>query len=317
MRDESRIRSAVPFFVRETLVGMSESHARRPRPRPATRTALAGIAVATAALAGASSAQAQTKTFHLDRLEMPGAPDDGIALFRPVQNQRNIFYGQLALGYSLRPLKVRNITSDTSVLARTQRSSVIQDQFTVYASTGFQLLDRATFGVTFPWSPVQTGENPDYGTGNVQGPGAGRSTPIKPDGPTAADLRLDFRGTILRTDDRKSAFGAQLSVFAPTGTKTDFGGDNGTAALLMVTGEHTVKFITLVANTGVHFRPRHALNDPVRGSGLGVGNEWRFAVGGFIPIKDGKYRIGATIFGSTGIESDSNIIGDTAFTKRN
>src|SRR5204863_2397574 len=38
--------------------------------------------------------------------------------------------------------------------------------------------------------------------------------------------------------------------------------------------------------------------------------------GGFIPIKDGKYRIGGTIFGQTGIENDG-IIGDTLFTKNN
>lgn len=298
------------------IVGM-----RAPRKTVRRRTsgraaAAAGVAVAAVALASAKPAAAQAKTFHLDRLEVPGAPDDGIALFRPATNQRNIFYGQLALGYSLRPLKVRNITNDTSVLARTDRTSVIQDQFTVYGSAGFQLLDRATFGVTFPWSPVQTGGNPDYGTGNVQGPGQRGTTLIKPGGPSASDLRLDFRGTILRSDDRKSAFGAQLSIFAPTGTQTNLGGDNGTAAMIMFTGEHTVKFITLAANLGVHFRPRHAINDPAGGSGLGIGNEWRWALGGFIPIKDGKYRLGATIFGSTGIESD-NIIGDTFFKKEN
>lgn len=256
------------------------------------------------------------KTFHLDRLEVPGAPDDGIALFRPATQQRNIFYGQLALGYSLRPLKVRNITQDTSVLARTDRTSVIQDQFTVYGSAGFQLLDRATFGVTFPWSPIQDGGNPNYGAGDVQGPGGTRSTVVSPGGPSASDLRLDFRGTLVRSDDRKSAFGAQISVFAPTGSSANFGGDNGTAAMIMFTGEHTIKFITLAANIGVHFRPRHAINDPNGGSGLGIGNEWRWALGGFIPIKDGKYRLGATIFGSTGIESD-NIIGDTFFRKEN
>jgi outer membrane protein OmpA-like peptidoglycan-associated protein len=274
------------------------------------------VAVATVALAGSKPAQAQVKTFHLDRLEVPGAPDDGIALFRPETNQRNIFYGQLALGYSLRPLKVRNITNDTSVLARTNRTAVIQDQFTVYGSAGFQILDRATVGVTFPFTPFQSGGNPDYGAGNVQGPGQTRTTLISTSGPTASDLRLDFRGTIYRTDDRKSSVGAQLSIFAPTGTTSDLGGDNGTGAMVMFSGEHTVKFITLVANLGLHFRPSHGVNDPNGNSGLGIGNELRWGVGGFVPVKDGKYRIGGTIFGQTGIESDS-IIGDTFFRKQN
>ena len=280
---------------------------------------VAGAAVAAAALGASERAEAQVKTFHLDRLEVPGAPDDGIALFRPVTQQRSIFYGQLALGYSLRPLKVRNITSDNSVLGRTSRTAVIQDQFTVYGSAGFQILDRATFGVTFPWTPLQSGGNPEYGTGNIQGPGQTRTTLVTPGGPSASDLRIDLRGTIVRSEDRKSLIGAQISLFAPTGTQSNLGGDNGTAALVMFTGEQTVKFITLVANLGLHFRPRHAINDPGGpngGSGLGVGNEWRWGVGGFVPLKDGKYRIGATVFGQTGIESD-NIIGDTFFKKAN
>ncbi|MBX3188032.1 MAG: OmpA family protein [Labilithrix sp.] len=264
---------------------------------------------------GTSPAAAQVKTFHLDRLEIPGAPDDGVAIFRPQTNQRNIFYGQLALGYSLRPLKVRNITSDTAVLARTDRTSVVQDQFTIYGSAGFQLIDRLTLGITFPWSPIQSGDNPNYGTGNVQGP-TGNSTLVSTSGPSASDVRLDIRGTLYRSDDRRTAFGAQLHVFAPTGTISNFGGDNGSAAMFMVSAEHHVKFITLIANTGFHFRPRHAINAPNAGSGLGVGNEWRWALGGMIPIKDGKYRIGATLFGQTGIESDE-IIGDTFFRRAN
>src|SRR5262249_27650873 len=71
-----------------------------------------------------------------------------------------------------------------------------------------------------------------------------------------------------------------------------------------------------VANTGIHFRPRRAINDPANDSGLGIGNEWRLAIGAFVPLKDGKYRIGGTIFGQTGISSD-NIIGDTFFEKQN
>lgn len=276
----------------------------------------AGLAAATAVLGGARGAAAQQKTPHLDRLEVAGGPDDGIALFRPATQARPIVFGQVAIGYSLRPLKVRTITSENNVLGRTDRTAVIQDQLTVYGTVGAQVLDRATFALTFPWTPIQSGGNPTYGNGNVQGPGQPVTTAVKTGGPTASDLRMDIRATLFRTDDRRSALGAQISLFAPTGTTTDFGGDGGTGAMLMVTGEHTLKFITLAANTGVHFRPSHSVNSPNAGSGLGVGNEWRFAVGGFIPIKDGKYRLGATIFGSTGIE-DGKIIGDTFFRKEN
>jgi outer membrane protein OmpA-like peptidoglycan-associated protein len=74
----------------------------------------------------------------------------------------------------------------------------------------------------------------------------------------------------------------------------------------MVTGEYTYKFFTIVANTGVHFRPQNAINNPGSASGgLLIGNEWRWAGGVFIPLRGGKYRLGVTIFGQTGIGDDT------------
>lgn len=271
---------------------------------------------ATVTVCGAGTAQAQQKTFGLDRLMVPGGPDDGIAIFRPATQPRNILFGQLAIGYSLRPLRTRNVTTDPGTLGRSA-TAVIQDQLAVYGTVGFQLLDRATFAVSFPFYPFQTGENPRY-----QGPGPGGGGPpgtttVSTEGPASGDVRLDFRGTLWRTEDRRTAFGAQISVFAPSGTTTNFGGDGGTAAMALVNFEHTIKFITLVANTGLHFRPRHAINSARTNQGLGIGNEWRWALGAFVPIKDGKFRVGATIFGQTGVESDETILGDTTFTKQN
>ena len=278
-------------------------------------TAIAAAPAVLALLASPRPAQAQQKTFHLDRLEVPGAPDDGIAIFRPATQPRNIFFGQLGIGYSLRPLRTSNVTTVESLLNRS-RSSIIQDQFAVYGNAGFQFLDRATFAVAFPWYPIQTGGNPNYTPGNIQGPGQTRTTYVSTGGPSAGDVRLDLRGTFWRSDDRRTAFGAQVNFFVPSGTTTNFGGDGGSHAIFMLTGEHTIKTITLVANIGPHFRPRHSINDPDNGSGLGVGNELRWAVGAFLPLKEGKYRLGATIFGQTGIESD-RIIGDTFFTSQN
>lgn len=292
------------------------SQSSRVRGRGVTvRRAVASLAGASA-LAFASTGAAQQKTFHLDRLEMPGGPDDGIALFRPVTNQRTIFFGQLGLGYQLRPLRTSTVTSDSSTLARSS-STVIQDQFAVYGNAGFQVLDRATIGLAFPWYPIQTGENPQYvGTGGVPSAGTNTTTVVQTGGPGAGDLRLDLRAVIGRSVDRKSAWGAQVSVFFPSGTTANFGGDDKAGGMLLVNGETQVKFLVLAGNMGLHFRPRHAINDPNAGNGLGVGNEWRWAIGAFVPLKDGKYRVGGTIFGQTGIESD-RIIGETFFTKRN
>ncbi len=262
------------------------------------------------------AASAQQKTFHLDRLEMPGAPDDGVVLFRPVTNQRTIFFGQLGIGYQLNPLRTSTITSDRSTLQRSNHA-VVENQFAIYGNAGFQILDRVTLGLAFPWYPIQSGENPRYfSAGGLPGTGANRTTVVQTGGPGAGDIRLDLRGVLARSQDRKTALGAQVSVFFPSGTPGNFGGDDAVGSMLMLSGETQVKFLVLTANTGVHFRPRHSINDPGNNDGLGVGNEWRWGVGGFVPLKDGKYRVGATIFGQTGIES-GRVTGDTAFTKRN
>ncbi|HEY8076932.1 MAG TPA: OmpA family protein [Labilithrix sp.] len=270
----------------------------------------------TGIFATASEAGAQQKTFHLDRLEMPGAPDDGVVLFRPQTQQRTIFFGQLGVGYQLRPLRTSTITTDQATLNRS-RSAAVQDQLAVYGSAGFELLDRAIFSVNFPWYPAQDGGTPNYAPGTVLGAGTLKTTNFDAGGPGAGDVRLDFRFTVLRSEDRKSALGAQLSIFAPSGTTTNFGGDGAVGSMVMVTGEHTWKFLTFVANTGFHFRPAHAINDAPGGNGLGISDEWRWALGAFVPLKDGKYRIGGTIWGQTGLTGSDIVAGSTFFTKNN
>ena len=71
----------------------------------------ARIACVAAGLLVAGEAGAQQNVFHLDRLEVPGAPDDGLVLFRPQTKPNTIIYGQLGLGYSLNPLRMSNLTA--------------------------------------------------------------------------------------------------------------------------------------------------------------------------------------------------------------
>ncbi len=164
---------------------------------------------------------------------------------------------------------------------------------------------------------IQDGQNPNYANGGIF-----NSTPgaiVDTQGPAAGDMRLDLRAVIWRSENRKAAVGGQLSVFFPTGDVNNFGSDGSTTAMLMVNGEYTIKFIlpvTLVANLGVDFRPQTSIDQPTQGEGLGIGTEWRWAVGAFVPLKKNKYRVGATIFGQTGIV-DGNISGNTFFTRQN
>lgn len=291
----------------------------RRRLLPGASAAVAGVGTVLAALLTAlvpKAANAQQRTPHLDRLEMPGGPDDGAVLFRPVTQARTILFGQLALGYSHKPLRTKTITQDKLAINRS-KTGVVDYQFTQYATLGLQLFDRYTVAASMPVTYLQNGQNPNYPGSSILGSPA--TTAVDPKGPSVGDLRLDFRGVIARSDNRKAAFGAGLSVFLPTGggSSTNFGADGEFATMPMLTGEWTFRFITFVGNLGVHFRPKRAINSPLVNQGLGVGNELRWAVGAFIPLKEGKYRLGATIFGQTGIENDTTVIGDTFLTGRN
>lgn len=275
-----------------------------------------GLGLATLFAVGglAGGASAQQRTFKLDRLEVPGGPDDGVAVFRPVTNQRAILYGQLAIGYSFRPLRTATITTDKATKNRSS-SGAIHNQFTLYGSVGFHFLDRFALGVTFPFTPFQNGAVPEYGSGGITNAG-GTTTTYTPSGPAAGDLRVDLRAIGLRSENRKHALGVSASVFAPTGTTTNFGADNKPAAMLLLLGETAAGPFVFTGNTGVHFRPDSSINDPLKNNGLGVGTEWRWAVGGFVPFQSGKYRLGLNIFGQTGL-TNNTVTGPTSFTANN
>lgn len=272
-----------------------------------------------AALAGASmmlsagAAHAQKRAFALDRLQMPGAPDDGVVLFRPVTQPRTLFFAQLALGYTRVALRTNIIVpdSDRGLIARSNRG-VVENQFTTYGNVGIHLIDRLTFGVAMPVTFIQTGANPSYDSRETY-----VTTPVNTGGANAGELRLDARAILARSKNRASALGVGAHVFLPTGSN-NFGGDGTTSALLQLNAETRVWYFSLVANVGFHFRGNNVINDPVREAGLGIGRELRYGVGAFLPLplSTGKFRVGGTIFGQTGMENNS-IIGNTIFRKEN
>jgi outer membrane protein OmpA-like peptidoglycan-associated protein len=283
------------------------------------RLALSALGCASA-LACAGTARAQQTTFHLDRLEVPGAPDDGLVLFRPETRKGSLVYAQLGIGFSLNPLHAGTITTDSYALQHSP-GNPITTQLSTYMSAGFQLLDRLTLGATFPIAWVETGNQQ-----NIQSTGINTNafTNYSTTGPAVGDMRLDARYVVWTSEDGRQAFGAQLGVRVPTGagSTTNFGGDGGNlSALPMVTYEWTPPhFPTLVGNLGVDIRKSQAINDPTgaygAANGLGVGTELRWALGAFLPIQGDKYRIGLSVFGQTGLVNDG-ITGPTFFTAEN
>ena len=265
-------------------------------------------------------ARAQQQTFHLDRLEVPGAPDDGVALFRPVTRPESIFYAQLGLGLSINPLRTRDLTNFEPAL-RASGTNVITDQFSTYMSAGFEFFDSLTVGATFPVAWVEAGNQPNYPNSIF---GGVTSTNFSTSGPAVGDTRLDARYVAWRSPERDKAVGVQLSVRIPTGngSSTNFGGDGSVSALPMVTGEWTPRHLpTFIGNLGIDFRHDNSINNPTgKGAGpiqgIGIGDELRWAVGAAIPMFDGGFRLTGTIFGQIGLTSD-DITGPTFFTMQN
>ncbi len=113
------------------------------------RARAGALAVATCGAVFARSAAAQQQTFHLDRLEVPGAPDDGLVLFRPVTHHEATFFAQLGLGLAINPLRMSNVSKDAAVL-RASPTNLVTMQISTYLSAGVELLNRLTLGFTFP-----------------------------------------------------------------------------------------------------------------------------------------------------------------------
>jgi OOP family OmpA-OmpF porin len=257
------------------------------------------LVVAAALAAGALApavAEAQQNTFYLDRLQIGGAPDDTFALWRPQMGEKTRFFGQLAVGFAYRPLRLENVIPDPTARAEaTQRgfTTPVNESLTAYLNAGVEVLDRFSLQVALPITAYENGDS-DHPTGPQ-------------DHAAVNDLRLDSRFILARTTDRFFKFGFDASLFLPTGSKVSYGSDGSPAGLLEVSGELDFKKFFIVADTGPLFRPHNAVNTTggtmVTPSQIDTQTEWRYGLGGFVPIRDGQFRLGLQIFGSAQIGS--------------
>jgi outer membrane protein OmpA-like peptidoglycan-associated protein len=264
-----------------------------------------GFAIFVCALFSSAPAGAQQKTMYLDRLTVGGAPDDGVAIWRPVTQQRARFFAQAGLGFALNPLRLSTIAPDTSRL-RQFSSSPVSTQFIFYPSVGVEVANRVDFIATLPFALFQSGSDPS--PAGVTG--AGNLEPF-----ALFDLRLDIRAVLFRSDDNRWRLGAGLSFYPPTGAQFSYGGDGGVHTSWNFAAETTIRdLVTLTANTGIHLRPTGVVGE------LAVGDEMTLGLGGFLPLRGGLIRVGAELFMSTGLESlagQSRVEESTFFSAKN
>lgn len=251
---------------------------------------LLGLGIASATLSHASGALAQAQTFALDRAQLSGAPDDGFMVHRPYMDEETRLYGSMALGYSHAPLRKDSITNSPGTLNSASQPNPVDGQFILYPSIGVELLGRIGFNMHLPMVPYQfSNATPDFNVSSYAG--------------AVGDFRLDARGVLWRSDDRRTSFGVEGFFTVATGRAVGFGGDRAGSAQLTGSFEHHFDGFFIAGQLGPHFRPRNG----VGGTGqLFVGNELRWAVGAFLPMRDDEVRLGLEIWGGTGLESVNN-----------
>lgn len=267
-------------------------------PRIRGATALRGLLVAAClAVVGlaASPASAQSETFLLDRAQISGAPDDGFMVYRPYMGEETRFYVNGALGFALNPLKAEDILEGD-----TTGGDTISAQFPVYLSAGLQLAGIIGFNLAIPFTPLQV---------NGREPVEAGTSGLTDEVATMNDVRLDTRIRLWESNDRKTRFGLFGGFTVGTGTQYGFGGDRAPTGFFALNGEHDFDSFLISAHIGPQFRPSRSLGGI---STLYVGNELRYAVGGYVPLRDNRVRLGLEIWGSTGIET---LDGESTFFK--
>lgn len=236
----------------------------------------------------AREASAQDTTFNLDRLRIGGAPDDGIGVWRPEIAERARLYGQIAAALSWNPFRIEHHLEDEQ--ERRQMASVsgapVREQFTTYMDIGFEVFKRFSLQVMFPLTLAQTG-NPTNAVGVTNARDAVNISTVAP-----GDMRFEARGAIFRTDDGFYKLGANLGINAPSGNEESFTGDKDASGIVGLANELDWKFLILTLNTGFNLRPTASVNQ------FFVGHEFTYGLGGFLPFREGRIRIGLEVFGS-------------------
>ena len=264
---------------------------------------LFAICAALIVLGASSNAAAQQPGFYLDRLDMGGAPEDGYAVWRPRMGEKTRFYGQFALGYTLHPLRGETVAP---LGARGDVPDPVSNQLANYLSVGVEIMQRLSLGASMPIVYYQNGGNACQGQAGCQNTDVNSTVP--------SDLRLDSR--VLVYHDLRDFFhlGFAGSVWIASGDSISFTTDDRTHGALRAMGELNFKSVILALNTGVHFRPNRTVNR------LAIANEWIWGLGAYVPLRDGRMRLGMELFGSTGIgnahDQSKNTV-STTFSKLN
>ncbi len=169
-----------------------------------------------------AAVRAQTSTFTVDRLNIAGAPDDGIGVWRPEVGKDTRFFGQLGLGLAVNPLRVDNYVDDLNK-AEKIAGPPLSSQFITYLTAGVELFNRASIQVSLPLILNQAGSP----TNNID---AGLpQPPVDLRSAAPMDMRLEGRFIVYRNEAKTFKLALSAAAFLPTGNKLSFAGTGAPA----------------------------------------------------------------------------------------
>lgn len=244
-------------------------------------------------MATVSPAAAQTKTFYLDRAQLSGAPDDGFMVWRPQMYKETRFYGNVAAGFTLNPLRTNNLETEDYEGTRYLVEDAVDSQILLYPSVGMEITRRVGLNLMVPIILYQWMGNDPVEEGVGEGGLTGQNSAFM-------DMRLDLRVLAWENDARTTRLGLGGALYLPTGLSTGFSSDRQTTAYVYGAAEHDFESFLLSGTIGTHFRPDRVIGGA--NSDLVVGSELRYAFGGYVPLRE-KLRVGVELWGTTGITS--------------
>jgi outer membrane protein OmpA-like peptidoglycan-associated protein len=287
------------------FVRLSEPHT--PARRRAARC-LVALALALAALfAAPRSAHAQASYFYLDRAQLSGAPDDGYMVWRPHVYDGTRFYGSATLGYTHNPLRNETVTADPDT--QYAISDPVRGQFLAYLAIGAEISKRFALNLSLPIElyKIAGGDDPQ-----AYGVGGGGITSTRAG---VGDLRLDARVVFWESDRRNARIGGGGALWVPTGSSEAFMGDDAVDGMLYVSGEMDFSKFFINGMIGPQFRPERSIGGS--NGDLYTSSELRFAFGAFMPLRGERIRLGAELWGTTGIAAVGPDNHSTFFAGRN
>jgi len=251
---------------------------------------LLAVAAVLGSFCAASTAHAQSGTFYLDRAQISGAPDDGFMVWRPSLAEKTRFYGNAILGYSHNPLRGDTVASNPGVQSRIDNP--VEGQFITYLSVGSEIANRLSVNLMLPITAYQiTGDDP---SGESVGTGGISDTHV-----ALHDLRLDARVRSYETDNHLLKVGGGAAIWIPTGNTDAFAGDGQATGYLYGAAEFNFGKFFLAGNLGPQFRPERSIGGA--NGALFLASEIRYSGGLYLPLRNGKVRLGGELWGTTGL----------------